>query len=374
MRRHMAKRSGALPSQTIKELMQAGCIINACENQVQPASIDLTLSNEVYRMSGLVMPKRGERVADLAKKYGYRHQQNFFERGATYLVRLRERLNLVQEVYGLVNPKSTTGRLDLHVRLVADGVQRFDTVPRGYREDKERGVSGELWLYVTSRSFPIKADEGTALTQLRFFTDDARLDRLDTALALKEHKLLWSPEGKAYTNEDLKISDQDGMLILTIDMTSDPVGWRALRASPVLDMAKRSEYAPKDFFEPVHVRDGDLYLDKGFYILSSEECVRVPPHLACEMQPTDDKSGEFRAHYAGFIDPGWGWGKNGESQGRRLTLEVRPHEDNLIVRKNRPIAKIGFERMAEIPEDLYDTGKPNYGTQKGPQLAKQFKQ
>lgn len=366
MKKAMSRKRGALPSQTIKDLIRADCIINATEANVQPASLDLTLSHEIYRMQGVDVPHHGEKVIALAKRFGSLHGSSIFERGTTYLVRLRERLELLPDVYGFVNPKSTTGRLDLHVRLLADGVPRLDTVPLGYQ--------GELWLYVTSHSFAIKADEGTALTQLRLFTEDARLDHVDTTIALREHKLLWSPKGKAYSDKEIKITDRDGTLILTIDTTSRRVGWRARRAAPLLNMNARGEYEPEDFFEPVKTRHGVLFLDRGFYILSSRERVRIPPHLACEMQPTDDKAGEFRAHYAGFIDPGWGWGAHGEGVGRPLTLEVRPYEDDIIVRRGRPIAKIGFEYMAEIPEGLYDTGTPNYSTQSGPRLAKQFKQ
>ncbi len=361
----MARKNGALPSQTIKDVIRAGCIHNACEANVQPASIDLTLSHEVYRMRGSVLPRRGESVKSLIERFGFPYTANFFECGAVYLIRLRERLELVPDIYGTVNPKSTTGRLDMHVRLVVDGSPRLDVVPHGYK--------GELWLYVISHSFSIRADEGTPLAQLRLFNADTRFGQVETTLAMREYQLLWSHEGTPYSADDIKITDNDGMCILTLDTECSPVGWRARHSSPLINMAEHGVYDRSEFFEPVEARGGYVYLDKGFYIFSTRELVRIPPILACEMQPTDDRSGEFRAHYAGFIDPGWAWGANGEGKGRPLTLEVRPFE-KLLVGKGRPIAKIGFERMAEVSETLYDTGTPNYRIQSGPRLAKQFKQ
>lgn len=360
----MSRQRGALPSQAIHKLIHEGHIMNAPAAHVQPASLDLTLSNEIYRMRGIVLPRRGEKVTSLVERFGFRYKADFFERGAVYLVRLRERLALTGDIYATANPKSTTGRLDMHVRLVVDGSPRFDIVPYDY--------DGDLWLYVVSHSFMIRADEGTALAQLRLFNEDTRFGQTETAFAMFKHRLLWSPGGEPYSVEDIKITDNDGMCILTLDTECAPIGWRARRSGPLLNMADVGAYDPADFFEPVEIKNGYVYLDKGFYIFSTREYVRVPPELACEMQPTDDKSGEFRAHYAGFIDPGWAWGKDGEGKGRPLTLEVRPFE-KLFVGKGRPIAKIGFERMSEVPEQLYDTGTPNYGTQSGPRLAKQFK-
>ncbi len=361
----MARKNGALPAQTIHDLIRAGCILNAPALHVQPASLDLTLSHEVYRMQAIVLPRRNEPIRDLIKRFGFPYQANFFERGAVYLIRLRERLDLLADVYGTVNPKSTTGRLDMHVRLVVDGVPRFDVVPKGHK--------GDLWLYVISHSFLVRADEGTPLVQLRLFNADTRFGQVETTLAMREYQLLWSPDGTPYSVDDIKITDNDGMCILTLDTECNPVGWRARRSSPLINLAHIGAYDPTAFFESVEIRDEYMYLDEGFYIFSTREYVRVPPQLACEMQPTDDRSGEFRAHYAGFIDPGWGWGASGEGKGRPLTLEVRPFE-KMLVGRGRPIAKIGFERMAEVPETLYDTGTPNYGTQSGPRLAKQFKQ
>ncbi len=150
------------------------------------------------------------------------------------------------------------------------------------------------------------------------------------------------------------------------------LGYKCVTPDDILDITKIGHYNPERFFMPITMREGYLTLKKGeFYILSTREAVRVPPQLACEMAPMDERSGDFRSHYAGFIDPGWGYGKKGEGVGRPLTLEVRPFED-LLVRHGQPVGKIKFERMIEVPETSYDALDSNYLRQDGPRLAKQF--
>ena len=158
-----------------------------------------------------------------------------------------------------------------------------------------------------------------------------------------------------------------------MDLSADVLGYVGRPTREALDLAKIKHYSASRFFKPLKKVGSYVYLKKNeFYILSTSESVRVPPELACEMVPMDERSGEFRSHYAGFIDPGWGWGATGEGQGRPLTLEVRPFED-LIVRHHQPIAKIKFEKMAELPDTVYDALPSNYLKQTGPKLAKQFK-
>ena len=194
---------------------------------------------------------------------------------------------------------------------------------------------------------------------------------------MQQYKLMWNmSKNRPYEYADFFIKDNDGSVIQTLDLAGkegDVVGYVGIKSDKVLDLGKINFYDFKDFFEPIKKQGDFIYLKKDeFYILSTREAVRVPPELACEMVSMDDRSGEFRSHYAGFIDPGWGWGKTGEEQGRPLTLEVRPFED-IIVRDNQPIAKIKFERMSAVPEIVYDGIPSNYSKQSGPKLGKNFK-
>lgn len=359
---------GALPSQTILSLMRAGLIRGASEENVRPSSLDLSLSEEVYEVDGIFQPKPGETVRKLLglfKKKSFSWSRPLVP-GKVYLARLNESLRLPETVYAYCNPKSTSGRIDVHVRLIADNVSRYDAAtPAGFR--------GELWVSLTPKTFKIKAAAGQTLNQLRFFNLDTRLNDLELEIALEQYKLLWSTKGRPFVYRDLKIRDNDGSIIQTIDLSPEIVGYQAKHTDEVIDLSLLKHYDPKDFFQPLKKSNSHLHLKQGeFYILSTNEAVRVPPELACEMVPMDERSGDFRSHYAGFIDPGWGWGKKGEGKGRPLTLEVRPFED-LIVRHGQPIAKIKFERMAELPDMVYDALPSNYIKQSGPRLSKHFK-
>ncbi len=360
---------GALPHQTILKMIEAGFIVGAEAKNVRPASLDVSVSSEIYKVEGIFQPRVGETVRDVLKqikKVKYSLDKPLM-RDQMYIARLNETLDLPKTVYAFCNPKSTSGRVDLHVRLLADGVPRYDMVaPAGYK--------GELWIAIMPKTFPVKLFEGISLNQLRFFNADTRLNELEIELAMRQFNLIWSAQKeKAYTYDDLKIKDGDGSVILTIDLEGDVLGYESIEATAALDLSKIAHFDSKKFFKPVKLKNGYLYLEKGkFYILSTNEAVRVPPSLACEMVSMDDRSGEFRSHYAGFIDPGWGWGEKGEGKGRQLTLEVRPFED-LIIRHGQPIGKIRFEKMTEIPELVYDATSSNYIKQVGPKLAKHFK-
>ena len=364
------EKTGALPSQHIQEFIEAGYILGATGEHVSPASLDLTLSDEVYEIDALLLPKKGERVESLLDHMGAQKKslKDPLECNKIYLIRLNESLALPSQVYGYCNPKSSTGRLDMHVRVLADGVPRYDSVtPKGYE--------GALWAAVCPKSFGIQVYEHTPLTQLRLFTGDTRLSELELEDAVKQYELVWhETEERALTYDELLTHDQDGALILTA-MVGDGVCGYVCSADPsqVLDVARIAGYEGKDFFEPIFAENGMLRLERNkFYILSGAERVRIPPGFASEMVPMDERSGDFRSHYAGFLDPGWGWGADGEAHGRPFTLEVRPFED-IVVRKQQPIAKIKFERMITAPEVLYDVKASNYLKQKGPKLGKQFK-
>jgi dCTP deaminase len=361
-------KKGALPSQMIHELIAAGCITGAKDENVKPSSLDLSISSEIYKVEGIFQPKKHEtvrQVLDQIKKNKHSLTKPL-ERDQMYLIRLNEKLDLPETVYAFCNPKSTSGRIDVHVRLIADGMSRYDSIKPGWK--------GELWISIVPKTFPVKLYDGVSLNQLRFFNQDTRLNDMELEIAVKRYKLLWRQKGEAYDYSEIKVRDNDGSVILTLDLENEILGYEGVISDNVVDLEKIKFYDHKKFFKPVKKKNGYLYLKKGaFYILSTHEAIKVPPELACEMVPMDERSGEFRSHYAGFIDPGWGWGKQGEGKGRPLTLEVRPFED-LIVRQGQPIAKIRFEKVSETPLAAYDAIGSNYSVQTGPKLAKHFKQ
>lgn len=359
---------GALSYQTILKLVEDGSIKTTELENIKPASLDLSLSDEIYKVEGIFPPKEKETVRDVLEKI---RKQKYslgktLEKDQMYIVRLNETLNLPRDIYAFCNPKSTTGRLDTHVRLIADGMSRYDSVRAGF--------SGELWVSIVPRTFSIKLYRGLSVNQIRFFNADTRLTNTELAIAMEKHKFLWRKNGKPYNYDEIKVRDNDGSLILTLDLEHKNVGFESILSKTPIDLVKIKFYDSRAFFKPIkRQKNGYLYLKKGsFYILSTNEAVRIPPDFACEMLPMDERSGDFRSHYAGFIDPGWSYGKNGEGKGRTLTLEVRPFED-LIVRHGQPIAKVSLEQMCETPKKIYDDMSSNYVKQSGPKLAKQFK-
>lgn len=372
----MSNRKGALPSQMIGEMIEAGFICGASRNRIRPASMDLVVTDEVYRIEGSFLPHPGEAVRDIiagnlfAAMSVLRHDFALpLERGVTYLARLSETLVLPESVYAYCNPKSTTGRNDVLTRVVADGVTRYDAAtPAGFK--------GTLWVIIQPRSYPVLLQPGESLSQMRFFNADTRFDEIDLEISFERDGLLFRGREKTvFAYRDLKISDKDGSLILTLDLTGAMVGWECLGESRVFDFSERG-YRPEDFFRPIHPKNGKVQLRAGgFYILYTRERVRVPPYLACEMVAMDARSGEFRSHYAGYIDPGWGCGQKGNGCGRRLVLELRPFED-LLMRDNQPVAKVRFERMIEEPGAHYDELDDSSYTEESsvPRLSKHFRQ
>ena len=360
---------GAFPIQWISALMDQGIIKNATEKNLNPASLDLSLSEEIFRLEGLFQPRPTETIREIIQELDPA-PHNFaypLERDVTYLVRLKETFTLPADIYAYCNPKSTTGRNGIQVRVVADRVSRYDSLPNSF--------SGETWLSITPKSYPIKLSPGDTLAQVRFFDEDTRLTEAQLPAIFDQEKLLWTKEGKRFSYKDVKIKDNDGAVVLTLDLDGDICGWECLGINRVMDFSKLDHYAPRDFFRPVIKYDGRVQLrESGLYIFYTKERVCVPPSLACEMHPMDHRSGEFRSHDAGFIDPGYGYGATGQAKGRRLVLEVRPFED-IIFRNGQPAAKIKFETMAEDPKVQYDAlGKSNYTEEtETPRLAKNFK-
>lgn len=362
---------GALPIQEMEEMIHAG-YLTGFPTPLQPASADMSIDEEAYRVRGSICPLPSMTVRELLKKISiFPHDlEQPLEPGATYFIRSRQSVSLPEGVYGYCNPKSSTGRVDLHVRLVADGVMSYDTIPAGF--------NGELWFVVSSHNFLAELQPGEALSQARFFDSDTRLDETSMQFVYNKYKLLWL-NGKPIPYKKLLRTVRDGSLCLTLDLKSEKiVGYRAKQkeqAGRVLELAKKGGHKLSDFFEPIpRPESGMLLLEQGrFYILVTRESVRVPPQFACEMVAIDERMGEYRSHYAGFIDPGWGCGNDGKMKGAPLVLEMRPFEQSVYVTHGGPVCRLRYERMRAIPRLLYGMTGSHYANQKGPRLSKHFK-
>ncbi len=359
---------GVLPSQTILEMMCVGFVCNVDPSFINPASLDIPLSGEAYRLAHTLMPKLGERVQDMLKSAGATlHPLDVpLEVGVSYLVRAEIKLALPSGVYAYANPKSSTGRINVLSRMIVDGVGLYDTWPAG--------TNGDVWFLVQPRSFPIILSPGIALSQLRFFTGKSFLDQLGLEMAHQEHGLFFDAHGKKLRVPEKGIREHADSLFMSIRAKKGEVGWRCLGSSTVLDLRKRN-YCPEDFgFEPVKARDQAIeILPRAFYILTTDEHLKVPPLNSAELRATDPRLGEFRVHAAGFIDPGWGCG--GTGVGRPITLEVVTSEATpVVLRHGQPVGRIRYEVMAGAPDCLYDdTATSNYTGQTAAQLGKYFK-
>lgn len=367
------RRQGALPYQEMEQLIDAGFLKGFRTEQLQPASADLSVGEEAYRVWGSVLPLPGVRVREfLHAAVLFPHDlSNPIEPGGTYLIRVAETVQFPPEAvfYCSSNAKSSSGRNDLHVRLVADGVTRFDTVPRGF--------AGELWFLISSGHFLVQISPGDTLAQLRVFDRDTRFDETELQLVYPHHQFLWNATGEPIAYEDLKISDHDGSLILTIDLSgAEVIGYRAKPRgqAPVL-MFNRRDHRIGDFFEPIErpPKKRLMLEEGGFYVFFTKEGVRVPPMFAAEMGAVDERSGEFRSHYAGFIDPGWGHGRTGEHCGWPLVLEMRPFGRNVILVDGGPVCKLRYEHVRAEPTFVYGETGSHYVRQHGAMLSKHFR-
>lgn len=365
---------GAFPAQYIKKMVEGGEIINVDKNNIQPASIDLSISEEGYRMKGVFLPRKNESAREIVKEESlYKiNLNNPLEKNGIYLIKLNESLNLPEDVFALSSSKSSVGRVDLQTRLIVDGYSRFDSVPAGYQ--------GELWLQVIPKSFLIKLNFKDKLNQIRFFNGEAKINCREIEEIYSEQKLLFD-ENLNLARSDEKVSkDGSGSIVMNINLNGEKsggiIGYKNLLVDCVLDFSKKNYYNPDDFFEPVYSpQNGKLILEKeSFYIFSTKEYIRVPGNLASEMIAYDIYNGEFRSHYAGFFDPGFGYGKNGEVKGRQAVLEIRSYENNFIFRDGQPICRMNFEKLIEPADFVYgeEIGS-HYADQSGPKLSKHFK-
>lgn len=362
----MVGATGIFSARMIADLNASGSIKTSKpfdDDQVQPASLDLRLGDIAYRVRASFLPGPGKAVQDRINDLKL-HEIDLsvgavLERGCVYIVPLMESLKLPLAVSATTNPKSSTGRLDIFTRVITDQGRAFDTVPAGYQ--------GLLYLEVSPRTFPVLVRQGSRLSQIRFREGDTRLNVAEHQALHKEQTLVFDQnapvDNGVALSIDLKGGDRGGL-----------IGYRSKRHTAVVDVDKKAALDILDFWEPIYDRgSGELILDPDeFYILVSREAVHVPPDFAAEMVPFDPLMGEFRVHYAGFFDPGFGHA-NAAGAGSRAVLEVRSREVPFLVEHGQTIGRLIYERMAERPQNLYGADlNSNYQGQHL-KLSKHFK-
>lgn len=355
--------SGVLPNQTIARMITENQIAAARslkQDQIQPASLDLRLGTVAYRVRASFLAGAGARVSDRLQEFEMHRvdlsEGAVLEKGCVYVVPLMESLALPQDVQAVANAKSSTGRLDLLTRTITDGGVEFDRIPAGYH--------GPLYAEICPRSFSVLVRPGMRLNQIRFRKGHAVLD--DEALK-RLHKTVPLVDGPAVIDDGL------GFSVDLRPTNSTLVGYRAKPHTGLIDLDNIAHYAPADFWEDVHSRNGQIILDPGaFYILVSREAVTIPPEYAAEMAPYLAMVGEFRVHYAGFFDPGFGHASAGGS-GSRGVLEVRCHEAPFVLEHGQVVGRLVYEKMADVPTELYGAGIASNYQGQGLKLSKHFK-
>ncbi|MDG2529723.1 2'-deoxycytidine 5'-triphosphate deaminase [Caulobacter endophyticus] len=336
-----AHAAGILPCQTIESLIAQEAITSQTpfdRDQVQPASLDLRLGVRCWRVRASFLPGVSRRVPDRLKDVAM-HELDLskgavLEKGCVYIAEIQERLALPANVAARGNPKSSTGRVDVFVRLLSDHSKAFDDIEAGYE--------GPLYIEIAPQTFSVLVRAGTRLNQLRLKRGDP------VKLAIRSVGVDLTP-------------GQSGI-----------VGFRGRRHAGVVDLDHEDGHDPRDFWEPLETRHGELLLDPGeFYILASKDDVEIPVMEAAEMTPIDPSVGEFRVHYAGFFDPGFGTEEAG-AVGSKGVLEVRSHETPFLLEDGQTVARLVYEPLTERPARLYGEGGSHYQRQ-GLKLSKHFK-
>ena len=356
-------KNGVLASQQIREMMalgQLGSDTDITPGQIQPASLDLRLGATAYRVRASFLAGKGNKVSERLEAFQM-HEMNLkrgavLEKGCVYVVPLLEHLDLPDGMTGAASAKSSIGRLDLLTRVITDDGVEFDRVPDGY--------SGPLYAEICPRSFSVVARQGQMLNQIIFRVGKTVIEDDDLRTL---HDMTPIVSGEPV------ISDGLGFSVDLKPNESDLVGYRAKPHTGVIDLDKLNHYDPADYWEEVRTREGRIILDPGaFYILVSREAIIIPPNCAAEMAPYLAMVGEFRVHYAGFFDPGFGDAAAG-GQGSRGVLEVRCHEAPFVLEHGQIVGRLVYEHMSEQPDQLYGVEiKSNYQGQ-GLKLSKHFK-
>jgi dCTP deaminase len=359
--------TGILPYQQIKALIRAHEIWaqeDILPDQVQPASLDLRLGPVAYRVRASFLPGENATVAQKIEEFSL-HELDLrpgavLEKDCVYVVPLLEQVRLSGRVSATANPKSSTGRLDVFTRLIVDRGRSFDEVPAGYE--------GPLYAEVVPRTFSIVVRQGSRLSQLRLRRGTPVLPEAKLRSLHDEFRLITGEAPVLRGNSvavtlDLKGEDRGGLL-----------GWKARKHAELVDIDAKGRYDPLNFWEPIYLRPGrGLVLDPAdFYILVTREAVTIPPTYAAEMVAYDTQVGEFRVHYAGFFDPGFGYDPAG-GQGSRAVLEVRSHDVPFMLEHGQTVGWLRYEKLADAPDRLYGTPLLSNYQGQGLQLGRQFR-
>jgi dCTP deaminase len=355
--------AGVLPAQALRAMIASGTLTGSpaiLPDQIQPASLDLRLGTVAYRVRASFLAGNGAKVADRLTEFEM-HRVDLthgavLEKGCVYVVPLMESLALPHGITAVANAKSSTGRLDLLTRTITDGGTEFDRIPEGY--------TGPLYAEVCPRSFSVLVRAGQRLNQIRFRAGQSVLTDAELRAL---HAVDTLVSGEAVISEGL------GFSVDLKPAQGDLLGYRAKPHTGVIDLDRIGHYPARDFWEEVRATDARIILDPGaFYILVSREAVTIPADYAAEMAPYLAMVGEFRVHYAGFFDPGFGHAAAGGT-GSRGVLEVRCHEAPFVLEHGQVVGRLVYERMSERPDTLYGAGiSSNYQGQ-GLKLAKQFR-
>ena len=336
------------------------------DGQIQPASLDLRLGARAWRIQASFLPGRGQTVMDKINKFSMYKldltQGAILETGCVYIVELLESLALPETLSATANPKSSTGRLDIFTRLITDGAREFETVADGYE--------GPLFAEISPRTFSVLVRPGSRLSQLR----------LRRGISAPSDRVMESLQATVGLVHGIDHTDIRDGVALSVNLDPDPksgvVGWRARKHAGLIDVDAPASQPVDAFWERVVAADltaGGLVLNPDeFYILASREFVTVPKNHAAEMRAYDTRVGEFRAHYAGFFDPGFGMAELG-AEGTRAVLEVRSHDVPFLIDQGQTVCRLVYEPMLAVPQTLYGTGGSNYQSQ-GLRLAKHFVQ
>ena len=373
---------GVLSSQEILELIHKNVITseNGIEKDlIQPASIDLRLGIKAWRVPASFLPGKGNKVSSRLKDLAM-HEFSLIdgavlECGCVYIVKLLENVSLTDNLTGIANPKSSTGRLDVFTRLIVDGAMEFEEVPAGYQ--------GPLYAEISPRTFSVLVRTGSRLNQLR-------LKRGQSFTSDKEMEILQEHVGLVRNQDNINLPDKiKNGVPLSVDLVGENglIGYKARKHSMLIDIDKPNHYKRELFWEKITVEDllyqGGDYKNKNnqgslilspdaFYILASKEYVSVPSKYAAEMRAYDTKVGEFRAHYAGFFDPGFGLTELGASK-TKAVLEVRSHDVPFLIEQDQTVCRLVYEPMANVPSILYgEAGSSNNYQAQGLKLAKHF--
>ena len=355
--------SGVLPDQSIQKMIDSATIsaqLPILSEQIQPASLDLRLGNTAWRVRASFLSGEERQLADRLKDFEMHEidlrQGAVLEKGCVYVLPLMESLDLPDDIQAVANAKSSTGRLDLLTRVITDNGTEFDRIRPGYK--------GPLYAEICPRSFSVLVRPGMRLNQIRFRQGQAILSDSELSdLHASDHLV----SGEAV------ISDGLGFSVDLKPANGTLVGYRAKPHTGVIDLDRIGAYDPAEFWEEVHSSDGQIILDPGaFYILVSREAVHIPPTYAAEMAPFLAMVGEFRVHYAGFFDPGFGHQAAGGG-GSRGVLEVRCHEAPFVLEHAQIVGRLVYEKMLKEPAQLYGAGIASNYQGQGLKLSKHFK-